>query len=87
MKELIIIAILYIIILYLNYQKIKNDELEMVRFKDQITRFTYLQFAFSIYDIILDKFVFLSFIKKLMITHIGVASFNIFKEYLNLIKI
>lgn len=86
-RDFIIIGILYIVILYLNHEKIKNNEIEMVRFKDQIVRFTFLQIAFSVYDIIQNKFLFSSFLYKLMITHIGVASFNVFKDYLNFIKI
>ena len=44
MNTFIIILILYIIIMYNNLKRIKKNDIEVIRFRDQIARFTFLGF-------------------------------------------
>lgn len=87
MNPFIIIFTLYLIIMYKSIQKVKNDKIEILRFRDSLARFSFLQFAFSLYDYLLGRFDITSFLNKLMLSHIGVASFVVFKEYIENIKI
>jgi hypothetical protein len=43
--------------MYKSYNKIKENEIEMIRFKDTIARFTFLQLAFGVYDYLIGKFI------------------------------
>ena len=43
-------------------QKIKNNDIEIIRFRDQIARFTFLQLAFGLYDYIIGNFNIMSLI-------------------------
>ena len=87
MNTFVIILIFYLFIMYSNIKKIKNNDIEVIRFRDQIARFTFLQFAFGLYDIIQGRFDLVGFLNKIMISHIGVASFTFVKEYADKIKI
>ncbi len=81
MKEIIILIIIYFISMNHSLSKIKDNKLEMMRFKDSIARFTFLQLSFAFYEfIITKKFNVKSLFMKLMLTHISVASFPIVKE-------
>jgi hypothetical protein len=83
----LMILVVYIVIMYYNIQKIKNNKIELDRFRDQVARFTYLQLAFGVYDYIQDKFEVINLLNKIMISHIGIASFTFIKESFNFIKI
>lgn len=87
MNIFIIILIFYVIIIHLNIQKIKNNDIEVIRFRDQIARFTFLQLAFGVYDYIQGRFDLIGLLNKIMISHIGVASFTFVKEYIDKVKI
>ena len=87
MSTFIVVFILYIIIMYNNINKIKKNNIEVIRFRDQIARFTFLQIAFGFYDYLQNRFELISFLNKVMISHIGVASFMYVKEYIDKIKI
>lgn len=87
MNSFILILIAYIFTMYFNFQKIKKNDIEIIRFRDQIARFTFLQFAFAFYDYINNKFSWTSLANKIMISHIGVASFVFVKEYVDKIKL
>lgn len=69
--------------MYQGYNKIKNSEIEMIRFKDTITRFTFLQLAFGIYDYLVGKFDLEGLIFRILFSHIGVASYSLVKEYID----
>jgi hypothetical protein len=73
--------------MYFNIKKIKNNDIEVIRFRDQIARFTFLQLAFGVYDFIQGRFDLIGLLNKIMISHIGVASFTFVKEYADKIKI
>ena len=87
MNPFFIIFTIYVIIMYKSLEKVKNDKIEILRFRDSIARFSFLQLAFSLYDYLLGRFDLISFLNKLMLSHIGVASFVVFKEYIENIKI
>lgn len=83
MYKLLLVFIIYIIVMYQGYNKIKNSEIEMIRFKDTITRFTFLQLAFGIYDYLVGKFDLEGLIFRILFSHIGVASYSLVKEYID----
>jgi hypothetical protein len=60
----------------------KNDKKEMLRFKDSIARFTFIQFSFGVYEMIQGKFDLSAFMYRVMFSHLGIASFNLAKDYL-----
>jgi hypothetical protein len=72
--------------MYLGYNKIKNSEIEMIRFKDTITRFTFLQLAFGLYDYLVGKFDLEGLIFRILFSHIGVASYSLVKEYIDTVS-
>lgn len=82
MEKFVIISIIYISIMYFNYTKMKNDKKEMLRFKDSIARFTFIQFSFGVYEMIQGKFDLSAFMYRVMFSHLGIASFNLAKDYL-----
>ena len=69
--------------MYLGYNKIKENQIEMIRFKDTITRFTFLQLAFALYDLLVGKFDLEGLIFRILFSHIGVASYSLIKEYID----
>jgi len=69
--------------MYQGYNKIKKSEIEMIRFKDTITRFTFLQLAFGLYDYLIGKFDLEGLIFRILFSHIGVASYSLVKEYID----
>lgn len=83
MYKLILVFIVYIIIMYKSYSKIKENQIEMIRFKDTITRFTFLQLAFGVYDYLIGKFELEGLIFRILFSHIGVASYSLIKEYID----
>jgi len=83
MYKLLLVFLIYIIVMYLGYNKIKNSEIEMIRFKDTITRFTFLQLAFGLYDYLVGKFDLEGLIFRILFSHIGVASYSLLKEYID----
>ena len=87
MSTFIIILILYIIIMYNNIKKIKKNDIEVIRFRDQIARFTFLQISFALYDYTQNRFDLITFLNKVMISHIGVTSFIYVKEYIDKIRV
>jgi len=87
MYKLILVLCIYITLMYFNYQKIKDNKIEMIRFKDSIARFTFLQLAFGVYDLIIDKFNFESLFYRIIFSHIGVASYSFVKEYIDRFKL
>ena len=87
MNNFVLILIVYIFIMYSNIKKIKKNDIEVIRFRDQIARFTFLQLAFGLYDYTQGRFDFIGLLNKIMISHIGVASFIFIKEYTDKIKI
>jgi hypothetical protein len=82
MEKFVIISIIYITIMYFNYTKMKDDKKEMLRFKDSIARFTFIQFSFGVYEMIQGKFDLSAFMYRVMFSHLGIASFNLAKDYL-----
>jgi len=87
MSKFLIILIIYICVMYNNYQKIKDNDIEMIRYRDSIARFTFIQFAFGLYDACTGKFDFISFLDRLMFSHIGISSYSFIKEYIEHLKI
>ena len=87
MNSTIVILIVYIIVIYMSTQKIKNNDIEIIRFRDQIARFTFLQLAFGLYDYIIGNFNIMTLMNKVMISHIGISAFVYFKEYIDKIKL
>jgi len=87
MNTFIIILTVYTVIMYYSYNKVKNDRIELIRYRDSLVRFTFLQFSFSLYDYISNKFTIIGFLTKIMFSHIGVASFVLIKEHLDKIVI
>jgi hypothetical protein len=87
MNTFIIILTIYMIIMHYSYNKIKNDKIELIRYRDSLVRFTFLQFSFSLYDYLSNRFTIIGFFTKIMFSHIGVASFVLVKEYLDKIVI
>lgn len=83
MEKFIIVVIVYLLIMYGNYQKIRNDKLELERYKDAMGRFTFLQFSFGIYDAIQGKFTIISFLYRIIFSHIGITSYSLLKDYIN----
>jgi len=83
MYKLILVFIAYIYIMYKSYNKIKENQIEMIRFKDTITRFTFLQLAFGLYDFFIGKFELEGLIFRILFSHIGVASYSLIKEYID----
>jgi hypothetical protein len=73
--------------MYASTQKIKNNDIEIIRFRDQIARFTFLQFAFGLYDYIIGNFNIMTLLNKIMMSHIGISAFVFFKEYIDKIKL
>jgi len=86
MYKLLFVFLIYIIVMYLGYNKIKNSEIEMIRFKDTITRFTFLQLAFGLYDYLVGKFDLEGLIFRILFSHIGVASYSLVKEYIDTVS-
>jgi len=82
MEKFVIISIIYITIMYFNYTKMKDDKKEMLRFKDSIARFTFIQCSFGVYEMIQGKFDLSAFMYRVMFSHLGIASFNLAKDYL-----
>jgi hypothetical protein len=82
MEKFVIISIIYITIMYFNYTKMKNDKKEMLRFKDSIARFTFIQCSFGVYELIQGRFDLSAFMYRVMFSHLGIASFNLAKDYL-----
>jgi len=82
MEKFVIISIIYITIMYFNYTKMKNDKKEMLRFKDSIARFTFIQCSFGVYELIQGRFDSTAFMYRVMFSHLGIASFNLAKDYL-----
>lgn len=87
MSKFLIILVIYIYIMYYNYQKIKDNDIDMIRYRDSIARFTFIQFAFGIYDACIGKFDIITFIYRLMFSHIGVSSYSFIKEYVEQLKV
>jgi hypothetical protein len=87
MNTFIIILTVYTVIMYYSYNKVKNDIIELIRYRDSLVRFTFLQFSFSLYDYLNNRFNIIGFFTKIMFSHIGVASFVLIKEYLDKIVI
>ena len=82
MEKFIIISVIYVTVMYLNYNKIKKNKKEMLQFKDSISRFTFIQFSFGLYELIQNKFDTSAFIYRLMFSHLGLASFSLARDYL-----
>jgi len=83
MYKLILVFLIYLVIMYFGYKKIKENQIEMIRFKDTITRFTFLQLAFGYYDYLVGKFDLEGLIFRILFSHIGVASYSLIKEYID----
>jgi hypothetical protein len=60
---------------------LKDKKVEMRRYIDGIARFTFLQFSFSILDIILDKFTLIGFLYRIIFSHLGITSYTFLKSY------
>jgi hypothetical protein len=69
--------------MYFGYKKIKNNQIEMIRFKETICRFTFLQLAFGLYDYLVGKFEIDGLVFRILLSHIGVASYSLVKEYID----
>lgn len=69
--------------MYFGYNKIKDNQIEMIRFRDTICRFIYLQLAFGFYDYLIGKFEIEGFIIRILLSQIGVASYLLVKEYID----
>ena len=82
MEKFIIIGSIYIVVMYLNYKKIKGNRKDLLQFKDSIARFTFIQFSFGIYELMQNKFDLVGFIYRVMFSHLGIASFSLAKDYL-----
>jgi hypothetical protein len=65
------------------YNRIKDNQVEMIRFKDTIFRFTFLQLSFGIYDYLTGKFLLEGLIYRILFSHIGITSYSIIKEYID----
>uniref|UniRef100_A0A6C0H0D9 Uncharacterized protein n=1 Tax=viral metagenome TaxID=1070528 RepID=A0A6C0H0D9_9ZZZZ len=87
MNSFYIIFIIYILMMYFNFKKITNNTIEKIRFRDQIARFTFIQLAFGFYDYIQGKFDLSNLLNRIMISHIGVASFTFLKQFTDKIKL
>lgn len=83
MYKLLLVLIIYIYIMYYNYQRIKDSEIDMIRFRDSIARFTYIQFVFGGYDSLIGKFDLTQFVYRTIFSHIGIASYSFIKEYID----
>jgi hypothetical protein len=73
--------------MYFGYKKIKDNQIEMIRFKDTICRFTFLQLAFGYYDYLIGKFEIEGLIYRILFSHIGVASYSLIKEYIDKVSL
>jgi len=82
MEKFIIISTIYVVIMYLNYNKVKKNKKEMLQFKDSISRFTFIQFSFGLYEIIQNKFDATAFMYRLMFSHLGLASFSLIRDFI-----
>jgi hypothetical protein len=82
MEKFIIISVVYIVVMYLNYKKIKDNRKDRLQFKDSVARFTFIQCSFGIYEMIQGKFDTSAFIYRVMFSHLGIASFSLAREYL-----
>jgi hypothetical protein len=80
--KFIIISIIYVVVMYLNYRKVRKNRKDSLKFKDSIARFTFIQFAFGIYEIIQNKFDISAFIYRVMFSHLGIAGFSLLQDYL-----
>jgi len=87
MSKFLLILVIYIYIIYYNYQRIKDNEIEMIRYRDSIARFTFIQFAFALYDACIGRFDLIAFIYRSMFSHIGISSYSFIKEYVEQLKI
>jgi len=83
MYKLILVFLIYLVIMYYGYKKIKDNQIEMIRFKETICRFTFLQLAFGFYDYLIGKFEIEGLIFRILFSHIGVASYSLIKEYID----
>jgi len=83
MYKLILVFLIYLVIMYFGYKKIKNNQIEMIRFKETICRFTFLQLAFGLYDYLVGKFEIDGLVFRILLSHIGVASYSLVKEYID----
>ena len=83
MYKLIFVFLIYLVIMYCGYEKIKENEIEMIRFQDTLVRFTFLQVAFGVYDNLVGKFDLEGLIFRILFSHIGVASYSLVKEYID----
>ena len=83
MYKLILVFLIYLVIMYYGYKKIKDNQIEMIRFKETICRFTFLQLAFGIYDYLVGKFEIEGLVFRILLSHIGVASYSLVKEYID----
>lgn len=83
MYKLILVFLIYLVIMYFGYKKIKDSEIEIIRFKDTITRFTFLQLAFGLYDYLVGKFELEGLVFRILFSHIGVSSYYLIKEYID----
>jgi len=68
--------------MYFNYQKIKNNRRDMMRFKDSIARFTFIQLSFGVYEYIQNRFDIVALINRIMFSHIGIAGFNLISDFI-----
>jgi hypothetical protein len=80
--KFIIISIIYVSVMYLNYRKIKDNRKESLKFKDTIARFTFIQFAFGVYELIQNKFEISAFIYRIMFSHLGIAGFSLLQDFI-----
>ena len=83
MQIFMLLLVIYITIMYYSYNKVKDDKVELIRYRDSLVRFTFLQLSFSLYDYLTSRFDILTFFNKLMLSHIGVASFVLVKEHMD----
>jgi hypothetical protein len=80
--KFIIVSVIYITVMYLNYRKIRNNRKEFLKFKDSIARFTFIQFAFGVYEFIQNKFDISAFTYRVMFSHLGISGFSLLQDYL-----
>jgi hypothetical protein len=77
-----VISVIYVVVMYLNYIKIRKIRKEFLRFKESISRFTFIQFAFGTYELMQNKFDLSAFIYRVMFSHLGIAGFSLLQDYL-----
>jgi len=86
MIKLFIFYTIYIYFIYQIYNKVKQNKLELLRFKENMGRTVFIQITFAIYDLLQGRFVIVSFLYRFLFSLIAFTLYPLVKDLLDQIS-